>query len=70
MTNKIVTLGQWEGDPVALVADIDDGTMEGYLFTGGQWKPGYTEEAFSKSVELNEKEFSAAFPDVPPFALP
>ena len=70
MTDKIITLGQWEGDPTVLIADVDDGTMEGYLFSSGQWKPGYTEEAFSKAVELSEKEFGQMFPDVPPFKMP
>lgn len=63
---KKLKLGSWEGQPTALVIDERDGTMEGYLWTGFGWNPGYTEEAFTKSAELTPERFAEAFPGVKP----
>lgn len=60
-----ITLGQWEGEPTALVQQ-DDGSAEGYLYAG-EWKPGYVDEAMTKATILDEAAFKKAFPDVPPF---
>lgn len=65
MATTELTLGSWDGDPVALIKR-DDGTMEGYLWTGSGWKPGYTEEAFTKAKVLSDRQFSEAFPGVEP----
>lgn len=61
-----VTLGQWEGDPTALV-QRDDGTMDGFLYVQGRgWTPGFTDEAFNKAVVLGPDAFKAMFPNVQP----
>lgn len=60
-----LTLGSWEGDPIALVKR-PDGQMEGYLWNGADWIPGYAEEAFTKAAVMSEPQFRETFPGVEP----